>query len=114
MNKVIFKCNFLTWDFVLQQYVKGISKTGMQSNHGFEGQINACWTHKMTWEEIEQIRSAGFLISVIHGRYAHNYYKIVLPFLFVGCLLASICLVVNILVIYSSLFPFQKKKFTVS
>uniref|UniRef100_A0A7C8ZKV2 Carboxylesterase n=1 Tax=Opuntia streptacantha TaxID=393608 RepID=A0A7C8ZKV2_OPUST len=51
-----------------QQYVKGISKTGMQSNHGFEGQINACWTHKMTWEEIELIRSAGFLISVIHGR----------------------------------------------
>lgn len=55
-------------EILYQQYVKGISKTGMQSNHGFEGQINACWTHKMTWEEIEQIRSAGFLISVIHGR----------------------------------------------
>lgn len=51
-----------------QQYVKGISKTGMQSNHGFEGQINACWTHKMTLEEIKQILSAGFLISIIHGR----------------------------------------------
>ncbi|KAK9103913.1 hypothetical protein Sjap_021167 [Stephania japonica] len=52
-----------------QQYVKAISSTGMQSNHGFEGQVNACWTHKMTTKEIEVIRSSGFLISVIHGRY---------------------------------------------
>ncbi|KAL6618862.1 hypothetical protein ACP70R_034001 [Stipagrostis hirtigluma subsp. patula] len=52
-----------------QEYVKGISSTGMQSNCGFEGQVNACWTHKMTAKELETIRSAGFLISVIHGRY---------------------------------------------
>ncbi|KAG8663183.1 2-hydroxy-6-oxononadienedioate/2-hydroxy-6-oxononatrienedioate hydrolase isoform X4 [Manihot esculenta] len=52
-----------------QEYVKGISSTGMQSNYGFEGQINACWTHKITRREIEVIRSAGFLVSVIHGRY---------------------------------------------
>ncbi|KDP45552.1 hypothetical protein JCGZ_18177 [Jatropha curcas] len=52
-----------------QEYVKGISSTGMQSNCGFEGQINACWTHKMTRTEIEVIRSAGFLVSVIHGRH---------------------------------------------
>ncbi|KAJ9172207.1 hypothetical protein P3X46_015472 [Hevea brasiliensis] len=52
-----------------QEYVKGISSTGMQSNYGFEGQINACWTHKMTQMEIEVIRSAGFLVSVIHGRH---------------------------------------------
>nr|CAB3460845.1 unnamed protein product [Digitaria exilis] len=52
-----------------QEYVKGISSTGMQSNCGFEGQINACWTHKMTTKELDTIRSAGFLISVIHGRY---------------------------------------------
>ncbi|EEF40457.1 putative aminoacrylate hydrolase RutD [Ricinus communis] len=51
-----------------QEYVKGISSTGMQSNYGFDGQINACWTHKMTRTEIEVIRSAGFLVSVIHGR----------------------------------------------
>jgi hypothetical protein len=55
---------------VLQEYVKGISATGMQSNNGFEGQVNACWTHKMTRAEIEMIRSAGFLVSVVHGRYA--------------------------------------------
>ncbi|KAG5082616.1 hypothetical protein JHK84_052654 [Glycine max] len=36
-----------------QQYVKGISTTGMQSNYGFDGQLNACWTHKMTETEIE-------------------------------------------------------------
>ncbi|XP_030935732.1 uncharacterized protein LOC115960874 [Quercus lobata] len=52
-----------------QEYVKGISATGMQSNYGFEGQLNACWTHKMTQTEIELIRSAGFLVSVIHGRH---------------------------------------------
>ncbi|KAG8654895.1 putative aminoacrylate hydrolase RutD isoform X2 [Manihot esculenta] len=52
-----------------QEYVKSISSTGMQSNYGFEGQINACWTHKMMQTEIEVIRSAGFLVTVIHGRH---------------------------------------------
>ncbi|KOM48343.1 hypothetical protein LR48_Vigan07g204700 [Vigna angularis] len=52
-----------------QQYVKGISATGMQSNYGFDGQLNACWTHKMTDDEIEVIKSAGFLVSIIHGRH---------------------------------------------
>ncbi|KAJ6842160.1 catalytic/ hydrolase isoform X1 [Iris pallida] len=52
-----------------QEYVKAISSTGMQSSCGFEGQINACWTHKMTSKELDQIRTSGFLISVIHGRY---------------------------------------------
>ncbi|GFY84061.1 alpha/beta-Hydrolases superfamily protein [Actinidia rufa] len=52
-----------------QEYVKGISASGMQLNHGFDGQINACWTHKMSQTELESIRSAGFLISVIHGRH---------------------------------------------
>ncbi|KAJ1263861.1 hypothetical protein BS78_09G219400 [Paspalum vaginatum] len=52
-----------------QEYVKGISSTGMQSNCGFEGQVNACWTHNMTTKELDTIRTAGFLISVIHGRY---------------------------------------------
>ncbi|XP_022887016.1 uncharacterized protein LOC111402925 isoform X1 [Olea europaea var. sylvestris] len=52
-----------------QLYVQGISSTGMQSKHGFDGQINACWTHKMSRTEIESIRASGFPISVIHGRY---------------------------------------------
>ncbi|GAA0175715.1 hydrolase [Lithospermum erythrorhizon] len=52
-----------------QQYVKGISSTGMQSSYGFDGQLNACWTHKVTQKEIELICTAGFLISVIHGRH---------------------------------------------
>uniref|UniRef100_A0A0E0PQL3 AB hydrolase-1 domain-containing protein n=1 Tax=Oryza rufipogon TaxID=4529 RepID=A0A0E0PQL3_ORYRU len=51
-----------------REYVKGISSTGMQSNCGFEGQVNACWTHNMTTKELDTIRSAGFLVSVIHGR----------------------------------------------
>ncbi|PSS32324.1 Aminoacrylate hydrolase [Actinidia chinensis var. chinensis] len=51
-----------------QEYVKVISASGMQSTHGFDGQVNACWRHKMSRRELELIRSAGFLISVIHGR----------------------------------------------
>ncbi|KAL8537973.1 hypothetical protein ACS0TY_000064 [Phlomoides rotata] len=52
-----------------QEYVKGISSTGMQSKYGFDGQINACWTHNMSRKELETIRMAGFRISVIHGRH---------------------------------------------
>ncbi|CAA0813029.1 alpha/beta-Hydrolases superfamily protein [Striga hermonthica] len=52
-----------------QEYVKGISSTGMQSSYGFDGQINACWTHKMSHTELESIRVAGFPVSVIHGRH---------------------------------------------
>ncbi|EYU25244.1 hypothetical protein MIMGU_mgv1a018491mg [Erythranthe guttata] len=52
-----------------QEYVKGISATGMQSNYGFDGQVNACWTHKISRTEIESIRVVGFPISVIHGRH---------------------------------------------
>ncbi|WZZ89197.1 hypothetical protein YC2023_117776 [Brassica napus] len=51
------------------QYVKGISETGMQSKDGLDGQLNACWLHKITTPETERIRSAGFLVSVIHGRH---------------------------------------------
>ncbi|XP_022922280.1 uncharacterized protein LOC111430308 isoform X2 [Cucurbita moschata] len=60
-----------------KEYVKGISATGMQSNAGFAGQVNACWTHKVTRKEIECLKSAGFLVSVIHGRHdviAQMYY----------------------------------------
>ncbi|CAL9114585.1 unnamed protein product [Musa acuminata var. zebrina] len=56
-------------DILYQEYVKAISSSGMQSNCGFEGQVNACWTHKMTSKELDTIRSAGFLVSIIHGRY---------------------------------------------
>ncbi|KVI07612.1 uncharacterized protein LOC112508763 [Cynara cardunculus var. scolymus] len=52
-----------------QEYVKAISASGMQSNHGFDGQINACWTHKISRIELEMIRKEGFLISIIHGRF---------------------------------------------
>ncbi|XP_058181033.1 uncharacterized protein LOC131299490 [Rhododendron vialii] len=53
---------------LFQEYVKGISASGMQSNHGFDGQANACWRHEMSTKELESICSAGFLTSVIHGR----------------------------------------------
>ncbi|XP_073292895.1 uncharacterized protein [Primulina huaijiensis] len=52
-----------------QEYVKGISSTGMQPHYGFEGQLNACWTHKMSRTELESIRASGFPILVIHGRH---------------------------------------------
>ncbi|KAF0892909.1 hypothetical protein E2562_019565 [Oryza meyeriana var. granulata] len=53
-----------------QEYVKGLSSCGMQSSRGFEGQLNACWTHKLTQKELDRISSAGFLIVVIHGRWS--------------------------------------------
>ncbi|XP_042409796.1 uncharacterized protein LOC121998801 isoform X1 [Zingiber officinale] len=55
-------------EILYQEYVKAISSAGMQSNCGFEGQVNACWKHKMTAKELDTIRSSRFLISVIHGR----------------------------------------------
>jgi len=51
-----------------QEYVKGLSSGGMQSRHGFEGQLNACWTHKLSTKELDRIRLAGFLVLIIHGR----------------------------------------------
>ncbi|PWA95722.1 Alpha/beta hydrolase fold-1 [Artemisia annua] len=56
-------------DILYQDYVKGISASGMQSNHGFDGQINACWTHKVSKTELQVIHEEGFLISIIHGRH---------------------------------------------
>lgn len=56
-------------EILYQEYVKGISATGMQSKCGFDGQINACWTHKVSKAELEVICAEGFLISVIHGRH---------------------------------------------
>ncbi|XP_074581735.1 uncharacterized protein LOC141838225 [Curcuma longa] len=56
-------------EILYQEYVKAISSAGMQSNCGFEGQVNACWKHKMTAKELDTIRSSRFLILVIHGRY---------------------------------------------
>ncbi|KAF8042850.1 hypothetical protein BT93_A1240 [Corymbia citriodora subsp. variegata] len=52
-----------------QEYVKSITTTGLQSDYGFQGQINACWKHRMTRTEIELICSAGFPVSIIHGRH---------------------------------------------
>ncbi|CAM8900508.1 unnamed protein product [Rhodiola kirilowii] len=56
-------------EILYHEYVRGISTTGMQSVNGLDGQLHACWNHKMTPLEIENIRSAGFLVSIIHGRY---------------------------------------------
>ncbi|WOK91364.1 hypothetical protein Cni_G00055 [Canna indica] len=56
-------------DVLYQKYVKAISSNGMQPTYGFEGQVNACWTHNMTSKELDTIRCSGFLVSVIHGRF---------------------------------------------
>lgn len=52
-----------------QEYVKNISASGMQQNYGFEGHINACWTHQITSREYEIVQKSGFLVAVIHGRH---------------------------------------------
>ncbi|GLJ16274.1 hypothetical protein SUGI_0273930 [Cryptomeria japonica] len=55
-------------EILYQEYVRNISKSGMQIKHGFDGHANACWTHKMTPSEYEIIQTAGIHIAVIHGR----------------------------------------------
>lgn len=55
-------------EHLYKEYVKNISATGMQSSHGQNGQLNACWMHQVTSEEYERIRTSSFLVSVIHGR----------------------------------------------
>lgn len=52
-----------------QKYVKKIiSDSGVQSSYGYKGQVHACWTHRMTPNDLRVIRSAGFSIRIIHGR----------------------------------------------
>lgn len=55
-------------EILYQVYVRNISKSGMQIKHGFDGHANACWTHKVTPNEYEIMRTSGTLIAVIHGR----------------------------------------------
>lgn len=52
-----------------QEYVKNISSSGLQQKYGFEGHINACWTHHITSRECEIVQNSGFLVAVIHGRH---------------------------------------------
>ncbi|GJM97008.1 hypothetical protein PR202_ga13898 [Eleusine coracana subsp. coracana] len=56
-------------EMLYHEYVKGLSSPGgMQSRHGFDGQMNACWTHELSPKELDRIRSAGFPVLIIHGR----------------------------------------------
>ncbi|ESR54348.1 hypothetical protein CICLE_v10023844mg [Citrus x clementina] len=48
-----------------QENVKGISVTGMQSNYGFDGQIHACWMHKMTQKTFKPFVQLDFLHDII-------------------------------------------------
>eukprot|EP00877_Chromochloris_zofingiensis_P007062 jgi/Chrzof1/2609/Cz11g22100.t1 len=40
-----------------------------QPEHGFKGQLHACWHHSVTNDDVGVIRSANFPICVIHGRH---------------------------------------------
>ncbi|KMZ73479.1 Hydrolase, alpha/beta fold family protein [Zostera marina] len=57
-------------EILLDKHVKKIiSNSEMQSSYGFKGQVHACWMHRMTPNDLHVIRSAGFSIQIIHGRY---------------------------------------------
>eukprot|EP00775_Hariotina_reticulata_P008082 gene8082-8276_t len=47
-----------------------MSPTGCpdQPPHGFKGQLQACWSHRLTQKDADVINSAGFPVLVIHGR----------------------------------------------
>ncbi|KAI5071588.1 hypothetical protein GOP47_0013839 [Adiantum capillus-veneris] len=51
-----------------KEYVRNISVSGMQNIRGQNGQMNACWTHRVSSEDYERLRTSSILISVIHGR----------------------------------------------
>ncbi|MCO5614862.1 hypothetical protein L7F22_069147 [Adiantum nelumboides] len=51
-----------------KEYVKNISASGLQNTHGQKGQMNACWTHQVSSEDYERLRTSSILISVVHGR----------------------------------------------
>eukprot|EP00250_Pteridium_aquilinum_P009028 c18394_g1_i1 orf=519-1763(-) len=55
-------------EHLYKEYVKNISASGMQPSHGQNGHINACWTHQVTSEDFERLRTSSILVSVIHGR----------------------------------------------
>ncbi|KAH7446169.1 hypothetical protein KP509_01G042900 [Ceratopteris richardii] len=56
------------YECIPKEYVKNISATGLQNKYGQNGQLNACWTHGVSAEEYEKLRTSSILISVIHGR----------------------------------------------
>ncbi|MCO5578310.1 hypothetical protein L7F22_032150 [Adiantum nelumboides] len=51
-----------------KEYAKNISASGLQNTHGQKGQMNACWTHQVSSEDYERLRTSSILISVVHGR----------------------------------------------
>ncbi|GBG84698.1 hypothetical protein CBR_g39074 [Chara braunii] len=51
-----------------KEYVQAIKASGMQESYGQEGHVHACWTHCLTKEEWRAVCTAGFLVSVVHGR----------------------------------------------
>ncbi|KAL3693744.1 hypothetical protein R1sor_007395 [Riccia sorocarpa] len=53
---------------LFKEYVRNLSNAGMQPKYGLEGQAYACWKHSLDSEEIHTIRSAGVMVSVVHGR----------------------------------------------
>ncbi|BBN19136.1 hypothetical protein MPTK1_8g08160 [Marchantia polymorpha subsp. ruderalis] len=55
-------------NLLFKEYVRNLSNAGMQPKHGLEGQAYACWKHGLASEELHTIRSAGVIVTVIHGR----------------------------------------------
>eukprot|EP00850_Spirogloea_muscicola_P012675 SM000083S22722 [mRNA] locus=s83:109283:112005:+ [translate_table: standard] len=53
---------------LFKEYVKNLSASGIQPQHGLDGHTNACWTHRLTPEDFHTIRSSGMPVAVVHGR----------------------------------------------
>ncbi|CAI5929422.1 unnamed protein product, partial [Closterium sp. NIES-64] len=51
------------------EYVRELSApSAMQTPHGANGHLNACWTHSLTPHDVDEICSAHIPTAVIHGR----------------------------------------------
>ncbi|GJP41346.1 hypothetical protein CLOM_g1006 [Closterium sp. NIES-68] len=52
-----------------KEYVRVLSvPAAMQTTHGANGHLNACWTHSLSRHDVDEICSAHIPTAVIHGR----------------------------------------------
>lgn len=63
-------------DLLLEEYLE-THLEGQAPSHGIQGQLWACWKHRLKEKDINTIRGGGFPVQVIHGRHdvvAHKKY----------------------------------------
>lgn len=55
-------------ELLRREYMTPDDAVPPQPQHGFKGQLRACWRHSLSNKDAQAITAAGFPILVIHGR----------------------------------------------